>query len=111
VDVNTKVFVEPKGGRHVLRPYTAAGFVGADPRVRPSTTATVRLPVTFSVVRNMSGIVSTASRMPMPSTGTFAAASTGTIAMMLPGTPGTANDDRIVVKTIDASCGGASGTP
>ena len=36
-------------------------------------------------------------------TGTRAAASTGTIAMMLPpGTPGTANDDRIEVNTIEA---------
>src|SRR5438552_329888 len=60
----------------------------------------------------MSGTVSTASRMPMPSTGTFATASTGTIAMMLPpGTPGTANDDRIDVNTTDAYCAGVSVTP
>ena len=50
------------------------------------------MPVVFAVVRNMSGMVSTASKMPMPSTGRPAALRTGTIAKMLPpGIPGTAN--------------------
>src|SRR4051794_2899232 len=71
------------------------------------TAARVRLPVTLAVVRNMSGMVSTASRMPMPSIGRLAAASTGTIAITLPpGTPGTANELRMVVNTTDASCAG-----
>src|SRR5580765_4482848 len=72
-----------------------------------STAARVRLPVTLAVVRNMSGIVSTASRMPMPSTGRSTAARTGTMAMMLPpGTPGTANELSITVNTTEASCAG-----
>src|SRR5206468_5351396 len=76
------------------------------------TAASAKLPVTFSVVRNISGIVSTASRIPIPSTGTFAAFSTGTIAMMLPkGMPGTANDVSTTVKTIDATSAGPTVTP
>src|ERR1051325_3251285 len=79
----------------------------------PATTAvSVMAPVRFAVVRNMSGIVSTARRMPMPSTGRFAAASTGTIATMLPpGMPGTANVAMTTARIADSSCGVVSATP
>ena len=61
-------------------------------------------PVTLVVVRNMSGIVSTASNNPAPSAGTPAASSTGTIMMIdPPGMPGMENDVTTVVIAISAS--------
>ena len=55
----------------------------------PTIVAAASWPVTLAVVRNMSGIVSTPSRMPMPSIGSPTLASTGTMAMIdPPGIPG-----------------------
>jgi hypothetical protein len=60
----------------------------------------------------MSGIVSTPSRMPIPSIGTPADWSTG--AMMTidpPGIPGTLNDVATTVSTTVARAAGPSSTP
>jgi hypothetical protein len=69
-------------------------------------------PVTFVVVRNMSGIVSAPSRMPIPSTGIPAAMSTGTMMMIEPpGTPGTENDVTVDVTAIVSNCAASRSTP
>src|SRR5580700_5737057 len=69
-------------------------------------------PVTFAAVRNISGIVSTASRIPIPAAGRFTDVRTGAMTMIPPpGTPGTVRLVATAVTVTVASCHGLSTTP
>src|SRR6267378_275083 len=84
--------------------------VAAAPRLRMLQTD--KYAVTFAVVVNMSGIVLTASRMPIPATGRFAAVSTGAMMMIPPrGIAGAVRLVATAVSVIVASCHGSSMTP
>ncbi len=79
----------PRAGRGTAEVREARG------RARRAAAATAIVAVAFVVVRNMSGMASTAMRIPTPSTGRCAAIMTGTITMIAPkGTPGTENDNQ-----------------
>ena len=76
------------------------------PAWRATIVAPVMCAVTFNVVRKISGIVSIASRSPIPSTGTPAYASTGTITRIEPyATPGTLKLASIAVRATPHSVG------
>src|SRR4051794_40307074 len=79
---------------------------------RPTIVAAASWPVTLAVVRNMSGMVSTPKRIPMPSMGSPTLARTGTMAMIEPpGIPGILKLVMTDVATTVAICVGPIATP
>jgi len=79
--------------------------------LRPITAAAAISAVMLVVVRNMSGSVSTPSRIPAPSTGIHPAMRMGTITRIEPeGIPGGPREVTTTVRTIDSIAAGPRGT-
>ena len=106
-------------GAKCVRPWTGVARAGERQcsgwsRLRPLRPAPRRRdsPVTLSTVANVSGIASTAIRMPIPSAGRPIARKSGVSMMNAPrGTPGAANARNTAANATVASCCACSGTP